>query len=222
MTLLRATAACAAILACLLWRCSSNSIAGGNSSDTGNVVAIAASNAGIVVTVQRPLQIDVFDVSYLPFRDSGYHAWSAADSGDSIVFDVPASGYYNVLVQDSAEGTGLFASGVPVLADSLFEATYDSLGAVGGIAGAAMNTSADSTLYWTFVYIAGSPFWDYTVDKGVFSLDNIPPGTYEMQFYGLTATEWAVQTTVNAAPRTLAEASDSVTVSPGQTTTWSR
>jgi hypothetical protein len=88
-----------------------------------------------------------------------------------------------------------------------------------------MNTSADSTLYWTFVYIAGSPFWDYTTDaadSGRFSLENIPPGRYEMQFYGLTPTEMTAITTEYVAPRTLTEASDSVTVSPGQTTPWSR
>jgi hypothetical protein len=211
MSILRTLFIAALIIAAEL-RCSMQ-VAGGNSSETGTVTAVSSR---ISVTTISPCSVWVYAIGYQPFAPAGLSAGAFADSGDTATFTIADTGRYNVLIRDTVTGGALFVRSIPLFPDSSYSRRYEELPQPGVLTGIARSNTGGDTLTWTYAFIPGSPFWDYTGNTGRFTIRGIPAGAYALQYFG------AYQSMACPAnicgPEILSGEADAVTVFPGQTT----
>ena len=210
----------AVALASVLLACSGGALTGGNSSDTGNVVAVAHENGRITVTAATPATVGLYAAGYLPFADSGYGRSATADSGAPVAFVNLEPGAYNVFVF-GGDGSALCVAGVTVGADAPDGVIADTLRPAGSVGGVAVSAADGAALLWNYTYIPGSPFVDYTGYDGAFLFDGVPAGTYELAFYGYTP-EVMSSAEIQLQPAVLEAEASIVTVAPGARTEWRR
>jgi len=202
----------AAIISGAGLRCSMQ-VAGGNSSETGTVTAVSGR---ISVMPISPCSVWVYGADYQAFTPAGFSAAAFADSGDTAAFTIADTGRYNVLIRDTVTAGALFVQSVPLFPDSSYSQRYEELPQPGILTGIARSNTRGDTLTWTYAFIPGSPFWDYTGNTGQFTLPGIPAGAYVLKYFG------AYQSMACPAnicgPEILANETDTITVRPGQTT----
>jgi hypothetical protein len=207
----------AVVTVLLSLQCSMQLAGPGNSSETGNTVRISAAALAISGHAPQGTRVELYSSDYVPIAQfhSGVSSSLVVDSSGKFSFGQLAEGYYNLLLRDSAADlSGLFVESVPLFADSTFGRSYDSLALSGSIVGTALReNAADSVLSWTYVFIAGSPFYDYTADDGQFALSGLPPHRYTLCFFGVDG-----QLVTSAGE--LEEEADTVTVVAGATTQY--
>jgi len=138
--------------------------------------------------------------------------------GEYLISSLP-EGRYNILIRDRDSGLTAFIGNIPAADDSSF-IKKDTLRDPGVIEGTAKSRIDGSELTWTYAYIPGSPYYDYTGYLGKFTFYRVPEGKYLLNFYGIQ-TDTSVPTGSNPATNLTTEA-DTIIVLPGGTTTFTR
>ncbi len=198
-------------------RCSiPTQVGGGNISDTGNVVAIAAGADSIRIDANTALWMGIYSSNYIAFNDSGFADTTHADSGRPLVYRDLDPGRYTLIFRDSS-GKTLLVQNVPVYPDSTFLAEYDTLYVTGTVSGLARSIESSELMTWSYAFIPGTPYYAYTGYSGSFVIPGVPPGTYRLQFYGYSQLPPS-----SNGPEILLDQGGTVVVKAGETTEWGR
>jgi hypothetical protein len=178
----------AAICACMPMQCTMN-VADGNSSGTGNSgITVSALLDRIDGTTVHDAEVQLYSQDWMPHLRSGLFAEAAVadDSGNFSFTGIPA-GSFNLIVYSPNRTYAGIVRGIVVSADSTWADSIGPLQKPGAIDGVAM-TRDSAILAMSFVYIRGTPFSRMSDNRGNFSIVEIPPAQYNMQFYGLYTT----------------------------------
>ena len=174
------------VFSTLLCGCSTQNLAGGNSSQTGNNgMTLSAISQTITGTTIPHSYVAVYADSFLPYQDTlGFFDSTIANDSGNFSFTNLSPGYYNVFVENRAISRGgmAFVQKIPVFRDSLFADTLDSLAHSGFITGNAVD-SLKNPLFLSYIFVKGSPFYTLTKTNGDFLLGPLPAGKYKVGLF---------------------------------------
>jgi hypothetical protein len=200
-------------------QCSIGPIAGGNSSQTGNVGLVVTACSNTVSGITTPYaHVSVYDQNYRPYlTPSGFSDSIVADDSGRFAFSLSRDGYFNLFVNDISRGNEGFVQRIPVFADSFFTDTIDTMHQPGSIAGKAIDIAG--IIYpLSYIFINGSPFYTVTKNNGDFLLGPLPEGTYETGLFAAFRTSDTANGFVQLT--NIATDTSTVSVAPGTVSQW--
>jgi hypothetical protein len=199
--------------------CTVGSLAGGNSSQTGNNGIIVSGSARSISGTTRPgARIRIYTQDYRPYGTSpGFCDSTKADDSGHFAFGSASEGYYNLIVSDDHRGETAFLAHLPIFNDSVFTDTIASLKRPGFVSGVATD-SLSRTFALSYVFIVGTPFYAVTRNDGNFTLGPLPAGVY---FIGIIGNFQVVNGNGGLAPLLVeSTANSAITVVPDSISIW--
>lgn len=175
----RLTVIFAFLFCVLVFRCTSN--IAGTETTNGDGFTITASTNYIEGTAPNGFMVELYSSDFYPHTNKGYKKSTTIDSNMIYKFTNLESGTYNLYCHSVTNDTSVFIQKIHI--DELNGTNTDTIDftTTGSVSGNLIDTNSEP-IQNAHVYIIGSPFYTVTNNSGSYTINEIPAGSYKIEF----------------------------------------